>query len=475
MNLRITSQNNRFSEINALPCHRSPAWWQLLRWISNPLEFLDYCTDRYGECFFTEIGQRRHFVFLSNPAAIAQLLTADPALFEVGRANGILRPTLGDNSLLLLDGDRHQRQRQLLMPPFHGERMRAYGQLIPKITHEVMQHWQAGQMLTMRPQMQTISLQVILQTVFGLADDQRSRQLQQALTELLSYVTSTLGFALAFFPRLQRDFGAWSPGHYFLRMKQRVDDLLYAEIRERRAQIDSTRTDILTLLLLARDDAGEAMTDGELRDELLTLLIAGHETTATALSWALYWIHRTPGVRDKLLAELATLGQTPDPTAIARLPYLNAVCSETLRIYPIAFVAASRICIKPITIAGYQFPAESWLTAGIYQVHWREDLYPQPDQFRPERFLERQFSPYEFFPFGGGNRRCIGAAFALYEMKLVLTTILFDSKLTLAEPRPVQPVRRGVTIAPQSGIRMTVESKSCQLGFTQNSEFCHQG
>jgi unspecific monooxygenase len=245
-------------------------------------------------------------------------------------------------------------------------------------------------------------------------------------------------------------------------LKQRVDNLLYAEIRARRAQIDPTRSDVLTLLLLARDDAGEPMTDVELRDELLTLLIAGHETTATALSWALYWIHRTPEVKDKLMAELTTLGQTPDPAEIARLPYLNAVCSETLRIYPIAFVAAPRVCMKPIEIAGYWFPAETWLTAGIYQVHWREDLYPQPEQFRPERFLERQFSPYEYFPFGGGNRRCIGAAFAMYEMKLVLATILSDCELTLAETRPVRPVRRGVTIAPQSGVRMMIQSRSCQ-------------
>lgn len=235
---------------------------------------------------------------------------------------------------------------------------------------------------------------------------------------------------------------------------QAINRLIYAEIADRRRAFDPTRSDILTLLLSARDEAGEAMSDEELRDELMTLLVAGHETTATALTWAMYWIHTIPSVKQKLLAELDALDNRADPGTIAKLPYLNAVCSETLRIYPVGFIAQLRIVQSPISVAGYPFAAEDVLIPCIYLVHHRSDLYPEPNQFRPERFLERQFSPYEYLPFGGSNRRCIGAAFALFEMKLVLATILRQYELELDEPNPVKPVRRGVTIAPNSPMPM---------------------
>jgi unspecific monooxygenase len=188
----------------------------------------------------------------------------------------------------------------------------------------------------------------------------------------------------------------------------------------------------------------------------MTLLIAGHETTATALTWALYWIHRLPDVKEKLLGELDSLGDEPDKSAIARLPYLNAVCSETLRIYPIAILAFPRIVKSLLQVMGYEFEPGTMLAPCIYLTHRREDLYPEAEQFKPERFLERQFSPYEYLPFGGGNRRCIGAAFALFEMKLALASILSRFELALADNRPVHPVRRGLTMAPAGGVRMIV-------------------
>ncbi len=306
---------------------------------------------------------------------------------------------------------------------------------------------------------QEISLQVILQAVFGLHQGQRYQQLKSLLTSLLNFTTSPLIFSLAFFPALMQDLGPLSPGRYFIHRKQKIDQLLYAEIRERREQLDPSGTDILTLLMSARDEAGQPMTDEELRDELITLLLAGHETTSIALTWALYWIHYLPEVKEKLLKELDTLGNNPDKSAITRLPYLNAVCSETLRIYPIVLVTTPRIVKSPIQIMGYEFEPGTTLTPCIYLTHRREDLYPQAEQFRPERFLERQFSPYEYLPFGGGNRRCIGAAFSLYEMKLVLASILSRFELALADPRPVSPVRRGLTMAPAGDLKLVVKGR----------------
>jgi unspecific monooxygenase len=435
---------------------QTPTVLQLIPWITRPLEFMETCANRYGDCFTAKLGSSVTYVLFSNPQAIEQIFTADPKQFGV---NSILRATVGDNSLILLEGDRHQRARQLLMPPFHGERMRAYGQLISQISEQVTNQWTESSIIPVRPFMQEISLQVILQAVFGLHQGQRYEQLKSLLTSLLNFTTSPLIFSLAFFPGLMKDLGPLSPGRYFIRRKQKIDQLLYAEIRERREQLDPSGSDILTLLMSARDEAGQPMTDEELRDELITLLLAGHETTSIALTWALYWINYLPEVKEKLLNELDTLGNNPDKSAITQLPYLNAVCSETLRIYPIVFLTTPRIVKSPIQIMGYEFEPGTMLAPCIYLTHRREDLYPQAEQFRPERFLERQFSPYEYLPFGGGNRRCIGAAFSLYEMKLVLASILSRFELALADPRPVSPVRRGVTMAPDGDLKLVVKGQ----------------
>jgi len=236
----------------------------------------------------------------------------------------------------------------------------------------------------------------------------------------------------------------------FVRQKQQIDEIIYAEISDRRQHPDLSRVDILSLLMSAKDENGELMSDVELRDELLTLLVAGHETTASALTWALYWIHHLPEVKRKLLDDLASV-ENLDFGAVAKLPYLNAVCQETLRIYPIAMLAFFRIANSPINIMGQEFESDTLLTPCIYLTHHRPDLYPEPKQFKPERFLERQFSQYEYLPFGGSNRRCIGMAFALYEMKLVLATIMSRYSLAIAGSRSVKPVRRGITLAPSGG------------------------
>ncbi|HEY9610075.1 cytochrome P450 [Allocoleopsis sp.] len=433
---------------------RSPRFLRLLKLIFRPLDYLDEYSQRYGDIFKVGGDNSPPFVYVGNPQAIKEILTADPAQFHSGQGNGVLRYLLGDNSITLLDGDRHERQRRLLMPPFHGDRLRTYSQLICDITQDVTNEWMIGKPFAIRPPMQEITLRVILRAVFGLDEGERFQQLRQLLNLVLEALGTPLSSTLLFFPSLRQDWGPLSPWGRFLRIKQQVRQLLYDEIRERRAQGDFSRTDILTLLLSARDEAGQPMTDEELHDELMTLLVAGHETTASALTWALYWIHHLPVVQDKLLHELETLGDGVDPMEIARLPYLSAICSETLRIYPIAPSTFIRILKSPMEIGGYQFEAGTALMPSIYLIHQREDIYPEPKHFKPERFLERQYSPYEYFPFGGSNRRCIGAALALLEMKLVLATIVSRYQLKLTSSRPIKPVRRGLTLAPPAGMQM---------------------
>ncbi len=448
---------------------RKPRLLRMLNVIFRPLEYLDKYSQRYGDIF--KIGGEKSppFVYVGNPQAVKEIFTADPEQFESARGNGVLRYLLGDNSLILLDSDRHERQRRLLMPPFHGDRLRTYSQLICDITEQVTAQWTIGKPFVIRAAMQEITLRVILRAVFGLDDSgagtlngrqgERFEQLRQLLSSLLESISSPLSSSLLFFPSLRQDWGSLSPWGRFLRLKQQVKQLIYDEIRERRERGDLSGTDILSLLMSACDEAGQPMTDEELHDELMTLLIAGHETTASALTWALYWIQYLPEVRDKLLQELETLGDGVDPMEIARLPYLSAVCCETLRIYPIAPSTFIRILKSPMEIVGYQFEAGTALMPSIYLIHQREDLYPEPKRFKPERFLERQYSPYEYLPFGGSNRRCIGAALAQLEMKLVLATILSRSQLALTSSRPVKPVRRGLTIAPPAGMQMVVTSQ----------------
>ncbi|MEJ6481645.1 cytochrome P450 [Nostoc punctiforme UO1] len=438
-------------------------WIQMYQWLTNPLEYMEACTKRYGDIFTLKLGQNfAHQVFISNPQAIQQIFTTDPKQLDSGESAGIKAPLLGQQSLLALDGKPHQRQRKLLTPPFHGERMLAYGELIREITEQVSSQWQVGETFAVLPSMQAISFQVILKAVFGLEDGPRYKKLNELLIKILNPKIPLLRTVLLIFPSMRQDLGAWSPWGKYLRLRQQIDQLIYAQIQERKAQPNLSGTDILSLMMAARDEAGEPMTDLELRDELMTLLVAGHETTATSLSWALYWIHHQPQVREKLLQELDNLGEKPDPNAIFRLPYLNAVCSETLRLYPVAMSALNRLVKSPLQIGEYNFEPGTILIPSIYLTHHREDLYPESKQFKPERFLEQQFSPYEYLPFGGGNRRCIGMAFALFEMKLVLATVLSRWQMELADSKPVRPVRKGLLFSPAGGVQMVVKGKRLQ-------------
>ncbi|NMF66261.1 cytochrome P450 [Brasilonema octagenarum UFV-E1] len=437
---------------------KTPSFLQQIQWITDPVGYMESAAQRYPDIFSTAVAPVEDaLVFVNHPQAIQEILTSDRKKFAaLSRENKILQPLIGDSSVIMLDGDRHRRQRQLLMPPFHGERMRAYSEIIRNITEKVFSQLPHNKPLSIRTAMQEISLQVILQAVFGLYEGERCQQLKHLFSEMLEVFQSPLSFSFLFFRFLQKDLGAWSPWGRFLHKRQQIDKLLYAEIAERRAQDDPNRIDILSLLMSARDEKGKPLTDKELRDELMTLLFAGHETTATAMAWALYWIHHLPQVGEKLLQELGTLGDSPNPIDIARLPYLSAVCNETLRIYPVGFLTFGRVAQEPVEILGHHLESGKVVFGCIYLLHHREDLYPQPKQFKPERFLQRQYSPYEFMPFGGGARRCIGEALAVFEMKLVLATIVSRYHLALTTNQPEQAQRRGVTLAPSGKVKMMI-------------------
>jgi len=437
---------------------KKPAFLQRLQWVIDPVGYMESAAQQYPDIFTANIiGFGNNLVFVTQPQAMQEILTSDRKKFvALGKDNKILEPLTGSNSIIMLDGDRHRKRRQLVMPSFHGDRMRSYGELIANLTEKVFRQLPTNQRFSARQLTQEISMQVILQAVFGVYEAEKAQELKKRLAKLADLFRSPFTSSVLFFPFLQKDLGAWSPWGKFLRDKQQLDQLIYAEIAERRAENDANRIDILSLLMSSHDEAGNSMTDQELRDELITLLFAGYETTASAMAWALYWIHRQPEVREKLLQELDTLGDAPDPMSVFRLPYLTAVCNETLRIRPVAMLTFPRVVQEPVELLGHSLEPGTVLIGCMYLTHQREDLYPEPKQFKPERFLERQFSPYEFIPFGGGSRRCMGEALAVFEMKLVLATILSKYQLALADSQPEVPRRRGVTLAPARGVQMVM-------------------
>ncbi|KYC43363.1 cytochrome P450 [Scytonema hofmannii PCC 7110] len=441
---------------------------QTLQLIVNPIKFLENSAARYGDPFSVRVLGLNSppVVFFSHPQAIAECFAIPAKELDFKKATHVFEPLFGANSIVLQEGRSHNRQRQLLMPPFHGDRMTTYGQAICKIAEEATQNWQVDTIISMQEVMPDITLQIILQVVFGLRPGERYQKLRERLTSLLEDITKPLYSTLFFFPPLQKDLGAWSPwGNYKKRIEE-IDKLIYAEIYERRLENEnldssfqlSSRTDVLSLLMSASDEDGQQMTDIELRDQLVSLLLLGYETTAAVLTWVFYLIHSHPQVKDKLLQELNSLENTANPEVITQLPYLSAVCQETLRSHPIALICTPRMVKDRVEIAGQTFESGTVLVPCIYLAHQRIETYPEPKKFQPERFLEQKFSPYEYLPFGGGYRGCIGTAFSMYELKLVLATILSRFQLALVDNHPVHPVRRGITIVPSGGVKMTIKS-----------------
>lgn len=432
-----------------------PNWWQLWRWIQGPLEFQAENRQRYGDVFELDFWGLARGVLVGDPVVAEEILSQD-FRFDVGRGNLLAEPLLGVNSLILMDGDRHRRERKLLMPSFHGDRLKTYSHQIRQITLTALQHWQPGQRFVARSFMQDITLEVIIQVIFGLNQGPRYKTLKAILVQWLDLIDSPLRSSILFLRVLQVDWGKYSPWGAMRNQRQQIYDLLQAEIEERRSQDLSQRTDILSLMMEARDEQGEALSDPELRDEMLTLMFAGHETTATILAWAIYEIHHNPAIKDRLHQDLATVPASTDPLALIQLPYLKAVSQEVLRKYPVIPSLFPRIPQESMVLGGYQFDTSHLIYISGYLLHHREEIYPNPQQFNPDRFLDRTYSPYEYLPFGGGNRRCLGYALAEMELRLVLATILQHFELELAESKPVVYQRRGFTLSPKGGVKMRV-------------------
>jgi cytochrome P450 family 110 len=432
-----------------------PAGVTQLMQVAYPLPWLDYCARHYGTPF--TLGGRTHpQVFFSHPQHLRAILTTDRAFFSV-KESSTLRPLVGKYSLFALEGEQHKQLRYLLLPPLHGKNLQQYAETVTVITMQIISQKEPNEPFPLRSTMRDITLQFILRIIFGVSPEQSLEPLQQHFILALEHMLNSPA-NLLLFRSVPWNLGPYSPRGRFLRDLQPLDDWLYTEIRQRRKRDHSSNTDLLTLLIRFVDAGGVPLTDKEIRDEVVTLLFAGHETTASALAWALYWVDRLPAVKERLLTELETLPQQAEVHDILALAYLDAVCKETLRIYPPAPLATRRVVRAPLELANYSFEPGVVLVPCIYLTHQREDLYPSPKQFRPERFLEREFTPYEYLPFGAGTRRCLGDALAPFEMKLVLATILRRSQVKLLYRPFIRPISHGPALSPPAHMQMVITS-----------------
>jgi cytochrome P450 len=416
----------------------------VLRYVRDPRGFLARCVERHGDPF-TVPTPEGPAVVATEPSTIRTIFAANPDSFDMWASRiDLLAPIVGETSLLLVDGERHKRDRKLQSSPFHAARMRTYAKQMAEITARHLADVPDSGEFVAQGLAEKITREVILRTVFGVTDRDR-------LTDLLDVLAERDDAAkplVLFFKQLRRTLGGRGPWARFVRATERLDRLVYDEIRRHRERGDGE--DVLSLMISARYDDDSRMTDKELRDALLTLVIAGHETTAIAIAWALYWIHRDRNVLTRLRDEL---DRTNDDADFAKLPYLDAVCQETLRMDPIVGMVPYHLR-KALTIGGYEVPAGTQIVVAPSVLHMRPDLYPDPRTFRPERFLERKYSPFEYVPFGGGARRCIGAAFASYQMKVVVATLLRHRELALVSDALLRPVRLSVLLGPEGGVPM---------------------
>ncbi|HEU5104504.1 MAG TPA: cytochrome P450 [Solirubrobacterales bacterium] len=421
----------------------APAFVQAARYVRDPLGFLVRYRERYGDVFTVRFPFFGRIVYVASPELVKEVFTGSAAVFHAGEANAtMLEPALGPNSVLTLDDEPHLRQRKLLLPPFHGERVRRYGELIEAATQQDMETWPVGEPFALRAHTQRITLAVILRAVFGIRDQARIDRAAMLIDAFSERVTTIVRF-----PVLRRDLGPGSPWRRFLRAREALDAFIYEEVALRRAEAENEeRDDVLSLLLRARHEDGSPMSDAELRDELVTVVGAGHETTATGLAWAMERLLRNPGALGRLRESLAT----------GSGDYLEATVKETLRARPVIIDVARRLT-APATIGGHRLPAGSFVVPAIAAVHMRADLYPDPRQFRPERFLEGGADTYSWIPFGGGIRRCVGAAFAEFEMRIVLREFVTRAALRAPDQAPEKVKVRNITLAPEHGTRVVLE------------------
>jgi cytochrome P450 family 135 len=420
--------------------------FQALAWMSRPGPFLDRCRARYGDIFTIKLPYEGNWVILAHPDGAREVFTGDSSKLHAGEANAVLRPILGGESVLLLDDEPHLVKRKLMLPSFHGERMESYGGLMREVAEREIDQWPIGKPFPLLPRMQAITLDVIMRAVLGMEEGRRLERLRGELRELLDW--STDARALLALVVLGPDATLrFTPLRGLLR---RVDAAIYEEIAHHRHDSRSEpRDDVLSLLLQARYEDGRTMSDRDLRDQLLTLLVAGHETTATALAWGLERLLRTPAAFERLRAEVAAGEEA----------YLDAVCKETLRLRPVLPMVGRRL-LEPMRIGGWTLPAGTKVAPCIHLIHRRADVYPEPTRFRPERFLEQPATTYTWIPFGGGTRRCLGGSFAMFEMRAVLSAIVARTELRPTSERSERVRRRAITWAPADGAQAVCQSRT---------------
>lgn len=405
------------------------------------------CREKYGDNFSVKfLSFERPMVLISDPVAIKALYTERGHGLPPGR-DIILKPILGARSLLLQEGADHLARRKLMLPAFHGERMRSYGPIMEEIIDAEIDSWPLGEEFKIHPRMQAITLEIILRVVFGVAEGPRLERLRVVLTNVLEETASPFSQLIGL---ATRRFGGRGPWAKFEAQLDEVDELLYAEIADRRAEGEGEeRDDILSVLMEARFEDGGEMSDTDLRDQLMTLLLAGHETTATALAWTF----------DLLLRHPAPMMRLRDSLEAGEDDYLRATISESLRLRPVVPLAGRRLN-KELSVDGLTLPAGTDVTPAIWLTHTRADVYPEPFAFRPERFLEDAPDTYAWIPFGGGIRRCIGASFAEFEMRVALREVLTRCELHKASPAPEKIGRRNITLSPKGGTPVIVTARN---------------
>jgi cytochrome P450 len=400
--------------------------------------FIDHCRARYGTTFTLRVVGLGTVVVLSEPEDIKTTFQAGPDVLDAGSGNKPIEILLGSRSLLVLDGTEHLRQRKLMLPPFHGDRLLRYRELIDALAEKMVDGWPIGEPFPLLPEMRRLTLEIIMRVVFG-SDE---AELRDRIASLMSYAASDeagIRYAL-------RYAGALRFWRRFDRARARADELLYAEIDRRRNQ-PSDAGDILALLMAARDEDGKPLTDKELRDELVTLLVAGHETTATGLAWTFELLTRHP---------LALARAAEEARAGTEERYASAVVQEALRLRPPVGVVARRVR-KPILLAGYEIPPGVRIVPAVPYVNRHPRVYPDPDAFRPERFLDAKPDTYAWIPFGGGIRRCIGASFAQLEMRQVLHVVLRRTRINHADGVPERATRNSIVYPPRNGARVVLK------------------
>ena len=426
---------------------------QMLGFWTRPLAFLERCRARYGKRFTLKFPLAPSFVMITEPEQIKQVFTAPPDVLRPGEGARVLQPIVGDNSVILLDGGVHMEQRKLMLPAFHGERMERLTGLIENVAESEVGAWNGATELELHPRMQRLTMEIILRAVFGLDPGERLDALRDRLARLAAYGDKPITLLGQPPEWLEPTLNRYGPVAGFLDLRAEIDALLFEQIAERRAD-PGERDDILSILLEARHEDETPMSQQELRDELLTLLIAGHETTATTLAWAFERLVREPAALGRLVAEIDT-GDGDE--------YLTATIRETLRRRPVLPNNAPRLVAKPIEVGGWNFEPGVCLVPNAYLVHHDPDLYPDPYAFRPERWLDQSPGTYTWIPFGGGRRRCLGASFALLEMGIVLRAVLSAYELRPIAGKPELARRRNITVRPGGGSAVAVGAREARV------------